>query len=74
MKKSIETTKIRIEYDASVKPTKASPSILLLLSLTVRLLASIVTEMNTQSLAHCTLISKENALKNLMVMSATGQL
>ena len=53
---------------------KLSKIVLLLLGVTVRVLGLIVMEMNTQSLAHCTFISKENAQKNLMVMSATGQL
>ena len=38
-----------------------SKIILLLLGFTVRLLGPIVMELNTQSLAHCTFISKVNA-------------
>ena len=40
---------------------KLSKIVLLMLGLTVRVLGPIVTEMKTQSLAHCTFILKENA-------------
>ena len=53
---------------------KLSKIVLLLLGLKVIVLGSIVTEMKTQSLAHCTFMLKKNVYKKLMVMSATGQL
>ena len=50
---------------------KLGKIVLLLLGFTVRVLGPIVTERSTRSLANCTLISKENAYKSLMIMSAT---
>ena len=48
--------------------------VLLLFGLMGRVPGPIVTKMKTQLLAHCALISKENAWESLMVIYVTGQL